>query len=173
MVRAAQQDSEAIARRVFGEIFLRYGSVPRQPVGPRHSFKTPRQFIVYVVPCLAYLFVRRNVGSRFVGIRDEGDIKLGMKSFSQPQQGQHRVVYGCEMSPQVKQSVSARRYFPQDLLGREASKKLVRPLDLGLPYFQPESYIRAFVSHGSTSCQPLPLICAESSHFRIFETVSS
>src|SRR6266478_4854504 len=43
MVRAAQQDSEAIARRVFGEIFLRYGSVPRQPVGPRHSFKTPRR----------------------------------------------------------------------------------------------------------------------------------
>src|SRR5260370_702152 len=32
MVRAAQQDGEAIARSVFGEIFLRYGSVPLDPV---------------------------------------------------------------------------------------------------------------------------------------------
>src|SRR6202047_1544451 len=92
-----------------------------------------------------------------------------MKSFSQPQQRQHRVVYGREMSPQVKQSVSARRYFPQDLLGREASKKLVRPIDLGLPYFQPESYTRAFVSHASISCQPLPLICALGKSFRTWE----
>src|SRR5438876_3819212 len=34
MVRAAQQDGEAISRSVFGEIFLRYGSVPLKPVGP-------------------------------------------------------------------------------------------------------------------------------------------
>ena len=65
-------------------------------------------------------------------------------------------MYGREMSPQVKKPVPARRYFPQNVLGREASKKLVRPLDLGLPYFQPESYLRAFVSHGSISCQLLP-----------------
>src|SRR5258707_15877186 len=51
------------------------------------------------------------------GFGDEGGIKLGMEPFSQAQQRQHRVVYGCEMSPQVKQSVSARRYFPLDLLG--------------------------------------------------------
>src|ERR1700722_14988698 len=102
MVRAAQQDSEAIARSIFCEIFCRHGRVPLQPVRPRHSFKTPRQFTVYAVPCFAHLFVRRNACSRLVWIRDEGDIKLGMKSFTQPQQRQHRVVYGCEMSPQVK-----------------------------------------------------------------------
>src|SRR4029077_4018858 len=92
MVRAAQQDGEAIARSVLGEIFFRYGSVPLQPVGPRHFFKRLPQFTVYGVPCLANLFARRNVGSRLVGIRDEGDIKLGMKPISQPQQRQHRVV---------------------------------------------------------------------------------
>src|ERR1700730_1025573 len=32
MVRAAQQDGEAIARSVFGEIFFRYCSVPLEPV---------------------------------------------------------------------------------------------------------------------------------------------
>src|SRR5467141_701545 len=173
MVRPAQQDGEAITRSIFGEIFFRYGRVPLDPVGPRQFFKLRQQFSIDGVPCPANLFVRRNAGSRLVGIRDEGDIKLGMKSFSQPQQRQHRVVYGCQMSPQVKHPVPARCYFPQDLLGREGSKKLVRPIDLGLPYFQPESYTRAFVSHGSISCQPLPLICALSSHFRIFETVSS
>src|ERR1700687_1789486 len=108
MVRAAEEDGEAIARSIFGEIFIRYGSVPLDPVGPRHLFKPLPQFSIDDVPCPANLFVRRNVGPRLVGIRDEGDIKLGMKSLSQSQQWQHRVVYGCEMSPQVKQSVSAR-----------------------------------------------------------------
>src|ERR1700687_2802166 len=64
------------------------------------------------------------------------------------------------MSPQVKNPVPARCYFPQDLLGREGPKKFVRPIDLGLPYFQPESYASAVVSHGSISCQPFRLICA-------------
>src|SRR5713101_6284450 len=62
MVRAAQQDGEAIARSVFGEIFLRYGTVPLDPVGPRHFFKPLPQFSIDDVPCLANLFVRRNVG---------------------------------------------------------------------------------------------------------------
>src|SRR5712692_1122490 len=62
MVRTAQQDGEAIARSVFGEIFLRYGSVPLGPVRPRHLFKPLRQFSVYGLPCLANLFVRRNGG---------------------------------------------------------------------------------------------------------------
>src|SRR6266699_23053 len=82
-----------------------------------------------------------------------------MKSFSHPQQRQHRVVYGCEMSPQVKQPVPARCYFPQHFLGREGSKKLVRPVDLSHPCFQPDSYTRAFVSHSSVSFPPLHLIC--------------
>src|SRR5437867_2260075 len=97
MVRPAQQDGEAITRSIFGEIFFRYGRVPLDPVGPRHFFKPLPQFSINDVPCLLNLFVRRNVGSRLVGIRDEGDIKLGMKSFSQAQQ--HRVVYGGEMPP--------------------------------------------------------------------------
>src|SRR6266849_438575 len=62
MVRAAQQDGEAIARSVFGEIFLRYGSVPLDPVGPGHFFKPLQQFTVYCRPCLANLFVGRNGG---------------------------------------------------------------------------------------------------------------
>src|SRR6267142_7214893 len=111
MVRTAQQDGEAIARSVFGEIFLRYGSVPPKPVGPRHSFNALPQITVNGVPCLANLFVRRSGRLRFVGIGDEGGIELGMEAFSQSQKRQHRVVYGGEMSPQVKQSVSARRYF--------------------------------------------------------------
>src|SRR5260221_10891029 len=88
-----------------------------------------------------------------------------MEPFSQSQQRQHRVVYGCQMSPQVKEPVSARRYFVLDLLGREASKQLVCPIDLGLPYFQPESYVRSFVSHGSVSCE-IPFICALEKSFR-------
>src|ERR1700719_955721 len=57
--------------------------------------------------------------------------------------------------PQVKNPVPARRYFPQDLLRGETSKKLVRPIDLRLPCLQPEGYERAVVSHASISCQPL------------------
>src|SRR3989442_8568197 len=99
MVRPAQQDGEAITRSIFGEIFFRYGRVPLDPVGPRHFFKPLPQFSINGVPCPVNLFVRRNAGWRLVGIRDEGDIKLGMKSSSQSQQRQHRVVYGCEMPP--------------------------------------------------------------------------
>src|SRR2546425_8287423 len=88
-----------------------------------------------------------------------------MKSFSHPQQRQHRVVYGCEMSPQVKQPIPARCYFPQHFLGREGSKKPVRPVDLGLPCFQPDSYTRAFVSHSSVSFPPLHLICTLAKFF--------
>src|SRR5882672_4259702 len=62
MVRAAQQDGEAIARRIFGEIFFRYGSVPLDPVGQRHFFKSLPQVSIDDVPCLANLFVRRNGG---------------------------------------------------------------------------------------------------------------
>src|ERR1700688_5214941 len=145
MVRAAQQDGEAIARSIFREIFFRYGRVPLEPIGPGHFFKALPQFTVYGFPCLANLFVRRNGGLGLFGIRDEGDIKFGTKSFSQPQQRQHRVMCGCQMSPHVKQPVPARRYFPQDLLGPEPSKSLVRPLHCALPYFQPESYVRALV----------------------------
>src|SRR6266576_1314967 len=128
--------------------------------------KSLPQFSLDDVPCPANLFVRRNVGSRFVGIRDEGGIKLGMKSFSQRQQREHRVVYGCEMSPQVKKPVPARRYFPENLLGREACKKLVRALNLSVPCFQPESYVRAFVSHQFVSCQPVRFICILEKSFR-------
>src|SRR5260370_41864657 len=83
MVRAAQQDGEAIARSIFGEIFFRYGRVPLEPVGPRHFFKPLPQFTVYGLPCLANLFVRRNGGFRLVGSGDEGSIKLGMKALSE------------------------------------------------------------------------------------------
>src|SRR6516162_6078960 len=151
MVGAAQQDGEAIARSIFREIFFRYGRVPLEPVGPRHPLKPLPQFTVYGFPCLANLFVRRNGGLGLVGIRDEGDIELGMKPLSELQQRQHRVMHRREMSPQVKQPVSARRYFPQDLLGRESSKKFVRPVELSLPYLQPESHIRAFVCHSFLS----------------------
>src|SRR6266849_6001108 len=151
MVGAAQQDGEAIARSIFREIFFRYGRVPLEPVGPRHFLKPLPQFPVYGFPCLANVFVRRNGGLGLVGIRDEGDIELVMKAISQPQQRQHRVMHRREMSPQVKQPVSARRYFPQHLLGRESSKKLVRPVELCLPYLQSESHIRAFVCHSFIS----------------------
>src|ERR1700675_1337398 len=70
------------------------------------------------------------------------------------------------MSPQVKKPVLARRYLPHNLLGREASKKLVRAINLGVPCFQPESYVRAFVSHESVSCQPLRFICISEKSFR-------
>src|SRR6266852_8311464 len=86
VVRAAQQDREAIPRSIFREIFFRYGRVPLHPVGPRHFLKPFRQFTVYGFPCLANLFVRRNGGLGLVGIGYEGDIKLGMKPISQPQQ---------------------------------------------------------------------------------------
>src|SRR6266481_5954879 len=153
VVRAAQQDREAISRSIFREIFLRNGRVPQDPVVPRHLFEPRPQFGIHDTPCTANLFVRRNVGSRPVGIRDKGDIELRMKSFSQREQRQHGVVDGCQMSPQVKHSIPARRNFPKDLLGRERSKKLVRPIDLGLPCFQPESCERRVVSHASISCQ--------------------
>src|SRR6267154_1907966 len=153
MVRAVQQDREAIPRRILREIFFRNGRVPQDPFAPRHLFKPLPQFGIDYVPCLAHLFVRRNVGPRPVGIRDEGDVKLRMKPFSQAQQRQHGVVDGRQMSPQVKHSIPARCYFPKNLLGREASKKLVRPIDLGLPCFQPESYARRVVCHASISCR--------------------
>ena len=101
--------------------------MPLDPVGPRHFFKPLPQFGIDGVPCPSNLFVRRNVGSRFVGIRDEGDVKLGMKPFSNRQERKHRVVYGREMSPQVKRPVPARRYLPQNLAGRKASR--ARPRD--------------------------------------------
>src|SRR5580692_3335576 len=144
---------------------LREGSVPnsssdtaecRWSQSDRHVFEPFRQFTVYGNPCSANLFVRGSDGLRLVRINDEGNVKLRIKSFSHPQQRQHRVVNGCQMSPQVEQPVSARRNFLQNLLGREGSKKLVRPIDLGFPCFQPESCIRAFVSHGSFSSQRLP-----------------
>ena len=53
-------------------------------------------------------------------------------------------MYGCQMSPQVKKPVSARCYLPQKLLGGEASKKLVRAVNLGVPCFYSESYQRTF-----------------------------
>src|SRR5207245_8522250 len=68
MVRAAQQDGEAIARSIFGEIFFRYGRVPFEAVGPRHFLKPLLQFTVYGFPCLVNLFVRRNGGLGLVGI---------------------------------------------------------------------------------------------------------
>src|SRR6202040_2136205 len=156
MICAAEQDGEAITRRIFRELFFRHGRVPLEPVRLLHFFETSRQFTVYGNPCSANLFVRRRDGLRLVRINDEGNVKLGIKSFSQPQQRKHRAVNGCQMSPQVEQPVSARRYFLQNLLGREGSKKLVRPIDLGFPYFQLESCIRAFISHGSISSQPPP-----------------
>ena len=67
MVRAAQEDGEAIARSIFGEIFFRYGSVPPQPVGPRHFFKPLPQSSIDDVPCPANLVVRRNAGLRLEG----------------------------------------------------------------------------------------------------------
>src|SRR5258708_2832197 len=70
------------------------------------------------------------------------------------------------MSPQVKKPVPSRRYFPQNLLGREASKKFVRAINLGVPCFQPESDVRAFVSHGFVSCQQFRFICILEKSFR-------
>src|SRR5258705_268652 len=78
-----------------------------------------------------------------------------MKPFSQPQQRQHGVVCGCEMPPQVLHPVPAGCYFPQDVLRRESSKQLVRPIDLGLPGFQRERDAREVVCHDSISCPPL------------------
>jgi len=41
-------------------------------------------------------------------------------------------------------------------------QKACPPIDLGRPYFQPESYIGAFVSHCSISCHPFPShLCVE------------
>src|SRR5580693_8659863 len=124
MVCAAEQDGEATTRGIFRKLFLRHGRVTLEPVGRRHFVEPFRQFSVYGNPCSANLFVRRSEGLRLVRINNKGNVKLGIKSFSQPQQRQHRVVYGCQMSPQVEKPVSARRYFLQNLLGREGSKSL-------------------------------------------------
>jgi hypothetical protein len=70
------------------------------------------------------------------------------------------------MPPQVKKAVPARRYFPENLVGREASKKLVRAINLGVPSFQPESYVRDFASHQFISCKPLRFIRALDDSFR-------
>src|ERR1700730_8731766 len=96
-----------------------------------------------------------------------------MQAFCKPQQRKHRVVRRGQVPPQIKQPVPARRYFPQDLLGREASKKLVCPFDLPLPYLQAESYVCAFVSHGFISLRPLSLICTLGKSFRTWEYHSS
>jgi hypothetical protein len=74
-----------------------------------------------------------------------------MKSFSQPQQRQHRVVGGCQMPPQVEHPIPARCDFPQDFFGRERSKQLVCPIELRLPDFQRERYARGVVSHAAIS----------------------
>src|SRR5262245_1071429 len=84
MVRAAQQDGEAIARSIFREIFFRYGCVPLEPIRPRHFLKSPPQFSIDGVPRSANLFVRRNVRPRLVWNRDERGIKLWMKALSEP-----------------------------------------------------------------------------------------
>src|SRR6266851_1345804 len=59
----------------------------------------------------------------------------------------HCVVCRRKMTPQIKQPVSARSYFAQDILERKASKEFVGPSDLCLPHLQPEGYIRSFVFH--------------------------
>src|SRR3984893_12829637 len=74
-----------------------------------------------------------------------------MKALPEPQQRQHRVVRDCQVSPQIKQTISARRYFALEVLGREASQKLVCPLDLRFPHLQAESYVGALVLHGFIS----------------------
>src|ERR1700722_2845405 len=155
MVGAAQQNGEATARSIFCKIFFRYSGVPLEPVGPRHFFKPLPQFSVYGFPCLANLFVRRDGGLGLVRIRDEGNIKLRMKALSNPYQRQHHVVRSRKVPPQIKQPVSARRYFAQEVIGRETSKKLVCPFDLRLPHLQAESYVRALVFHGFISLDHL------------------
>src|SRR6266481_1913936 len=68
------------------------------------------------------------------------------------------------MTPQIKQPVSARRYFAQDILGREASKEFIGPSDLCLPHLQPEGYIRSFVFHRFVSLTTTRSPCRNSSH---------
>lgn len=64
MICAAEQDGEAITRRIFRELFFRHGRVTLEPVGLRHFFEPLRQFSVYGNPCSANLFVRRSDGLR-------------------------------------------------------------------------------------------------------------
>src|ERR1700688_5225019 len=84
MICAAEQDGEAITRRIFRELFFRHGRVTLEPVGLRHFFEPFRQFSVYGNPCSTNLFVRRSDGLRLVWFNDEGKAKFGKKRFPTP-----------------------------------------------------------------------------------------
>src|SRR5690349_19323523 len=58
---------------------------------------------------------------------------MGIRTFSQCQQGDHPVIYSDEMTEQVDDPVLARSYLHKKVLILQVIEKFVRPSDLNFP----------------------------------------
>jgi len=107
------------------------------PVVPRHLFKP------FHSSALTTFHASRTCSCEGISARDLSGFEMKatsnfrMQSLSQSSSAAWR--HGrCQMPPQVKHPIPARAISRRTFLGRESSKQLVRPIDLGLPRFQRE-----------------------------------
>ena len=76
VVGAAQQDGKPVARRVFGEVFGRNGSVFLQPLRGRKACKPRQQLVVHLIPCFLDLCRRWQLRNRLIGARNEDGVEF-------------------------------------------------------------------------------------------------
>ncbi len=78
MIGPAHHDGEAVARRIFSEVFVGDRSVLLQPVFRCEPFEGGGELPIDLSPCLLEVRSRNWIGKRSVRIRDVRLIQLGV-----------------------------------------------------------------------------------------------
>ena len=133
MVRAAQQDCEAVACGILCEVCFGNGSVFLKPVRGRKFCKAGVQLCVHFVPAFLYFFRGGNVGHCPVRLGEERGIEFGAEPGSEIEQRKHGVMNGSQVPPQINQAVFPRGDFFGKLFGRESGEQFIGSFDIRFP----------------------------------------
>src|ERR1700722_9741760 len=103
---AAEEDGEAVAMRLFGEVFFGDRGVAFEPLGWRGAVECGQELFVDCAPGGGE-FSGGRVRICAVGRFDEDGFELGVEGSAEAEQREHSVVDGGEVSPEIDEAIFA------------------------------------------------------------------
>jgi hypothetical protein len=133
VIRPAHENGEAVARGIFGEVFVGDGGVFFEPLLGRELFECCGEPGVDLAPGLLETGGGDRIGEGAIWIGDIDLIELRVQALAESEHGKHAIVDRGEMANQVEQTIFPRSNLFLKLLVAEWRDGVIQTADDELP----------------------------------------
>jgi hypothetical protein len=133
VVGAAEDDGEAIAGGVLGEVFVRDRAVFAEPVLRGEAFEGGGELAVDLGPGAAEIGCGDGISEGAVGIADENLVELGVQAVANEEHGEQAIVNGGEVAEEVEDAILAGSDAILELIVLERGESLIELAEDLLP----------------------------------------